>query len=203
MWGSIARVVLRRGVDGIAKPDDPRRARKLGMFLLVLVGGWLFILKNNSFHVSAPVVFVCLGYLAVITTVMNLWRTGASAVAPEDATEAAWTAPIGPRGELEKEKKTLLKAIKEAEFDHQMGKLSKADADEMIATYRARAIEVIKGIDRLDAGQAETTRDVIEREVRARLEVHKAGPVKKKAVVATEAAPTEAVTDSTAKEATS
>ncbi len=75
------------------------------------------------------------------------------------------------RDELEREKRTLLKAIKEAEFDHGMGKLSKRDADEMIATYRARAIEVIKELERLEAGEAGTVRERIEREVKARLEL--------------------------------
>ena len=159
---------------------DPTRWLRRGVAIGVLVLGWLFVLWSNKFHITAPVFFVLLGYLAVVATVYNLWRTGAAAVAPENATADAWLAPIGPRGELDKEKKTLLKAIKEAEFDHQMGKLSKVDADDMIRTYRGRAIEVIKELDRLDAGQAETTRDKIEREVRARLELHKASRAKKK-----------------------
>lgn len=172
--------VARGAVDGIAKPDDPLRRLKVGAFVLALLVGWLFVLWANSFHITAPVVFVCLGHLAVVATVYNLWRTGAATVAPGDAGEGAWMAPVGPKVELEKEKKTLLKAIKEAEFDHAMGKLSKADADELIRNYRARAIEVIKELDRLDAGQADTVRDQIEREVKARLEVEKANKSKRK-----------------------
>jgi hypothetical protein len=137
----------------------------------VLVIGWAFVLWNNRFHITAPVVFVCLAYLAVIATVYNLWRTGAAAVAPENEGADAWARPTGARGELDKEKRTLLKAIKEAEFDQAMGKLSKKDADEMIANYRARAIEVIKELDRLDAGQEGTVKERIRREVKARLEL--------------------------------
>src|SRR5256885_11127599 len=90
----------------------------------VLVFGWFFIAWQNRFHVTAPLVFVCLGYLAVVMTVVNLWRTGASAVAPDQIGDEAWVRPIGPRDELEREKRTLLKAIKEAEFDLEMGRLS-------------------------------------------------------------------------------
>lgn len=159
---------------------DPMRWIWRGVTGATLVFGWLFILWQNKFHTTVPVVIICLGYLAVVATVANLWRVGAAAVAPEDNSPDAWSRPIGPRGELEKEKKTLLKAIKEAEFDHAMGKLSKADADELNRMYRARAIEVIKEIDRLDAGNAGNAREQIKREVQARLAVDKDRPKKDK-----------------------
>lgn len=136
---------------------------------IVLVFGWVFILWQNKLHVTAPVVMVCLGYLAVVAAVASLWRVGAAAVAPEDASAEAWSRPLGERGELEKEKKTLLKAIKEAEFDQAMGKLSKVDADALIAMYRGRAIEVIKAIDHLDTAGTNDTRTQIQREIAARI----------------------------------
>ena len=143
-----------------------------GTALGVLLLGWIFIAWQNHFHITAPAVFVCLAYLAVVVTVYNLWRTGAAAVAAgdEDA-DSTWAKQTGALGELEREKRTLLKAIKEAEFDHQMGKLSKHDAEEMIRVYRARAIEVIKDIDHLGLGAAGTPREQIMREVRARIEL--------------------------------
>jgi hypothetical protein len=158
---------------------DPMRWIWRGVAGGTLVLGWVFILWQNNFHITVPVVVIGLGYLAVVATVANLWRIGAAAVAPEDNSPDAWTRPIGARGELEKEKKTLLKAIKEAEFDQAMGKLSQADANELIKTYRARAIEVIKELDRLDAGHAESPREAIQREVQARMQVDK-GKVSKK-----------------------
>jgi hypothetical protein len=153
---------------------DPMRWIWRGVTAGVLLLGWLFILWHNKFHITVPVVIIGLGYLAVVATVSNLWRIGASAVAPEDESREAWTRPIGPRDELEKEKKTLLKAIKEAEFDLAMGKLSKADADELDRVYRARAIEVIKELDRLDVGHAAGAREAIKREVQARIALEQA-----------------------------
>ena len=44
-----------------------------------IVIGTGFIVWQNNFHITAPVVFVCLGYIAVIATIYNLWRTGAAA----------------------------------------------------------------------------------------------------------------------------
>jgi hypothetical protein len=143
-----------------------------GSALAALLNGWVFIAWQNHFHITAPFVFVCLGYLAVVATVYNLWRTGAAAVASsEDEGDSTWAKPAGALGELEREKRTLIKAIKEAEFDHQMGKLSQRDADDMIRTYRARAVEVMKEIDQLELGAAGSAREQILREVRARIAI--------------------------------
>jgi hypothetical protein len=151
--------------------DDPMKWIRRGVYLAALVIGWLFILWQNKFFISPPAVFVCLAYLAVVSTVYALWRTGVVAVTEEEGGDSTWGRSLGAVGELEREKKTLLKAIKEAEFDREMGKLSKSDADEMIGIYRARAIEVIRELDNLEAGAAGTVREQIEREVRARLEI--------------------------------
>jgi hypothetical protein len=150
----------------------PRWVWLAGAGAMLLIG-WAFILLTNGFHLTAPVVFVCLGYAAGVAAVYTLFRTGATAAATDDAgDDAGWGRPIGARAELEREKKALLKAIKEAEFDLQMGKLSKADAEAMISTFRAQAIAVIREIDRKD-GDDVSVREQIEREVRARLEVAK------------------------------
>jgi hypothetical protein len=68
------------------------------------------------------------------------------------------------RKELEREKQALLKALKELDFDHQMGKVSDKDFAEISSTYRARAIRVMRQLD--DAGrdyEAMIARDVAER----------------------------------------
>jgi hypothetical protein len=165
-------------------PDDTLKWVRRGSMLAMLVIGWCFILAMNHFHITPPVVFVCLGYFAAASAIYTLYRTGATAVAVIDDTDdlASWGRPIGELSELEREKRSLLKAIKEAEFDHQMGKLSKADADSMIAVYRARAIEVIKELDVQNSatGKVGGIREQILREARARIHVEEksAEPVK-------------------------
>jgi hypothetical protein len=49
--------------------------------------------------------------------------------------------------ELREEKRRLLRAINELKFDHEMGKLSKADYDTVRAGYELRAIEVMRALD--------------------------------------------------------
>jgi hypothetical protein len=51
------------------------------------------------------------------------------------------------QAELRDEKRRLLRAIKELEFDFGMGKLSQQDYDAVIGTYRLRAIEVMRALE--------------------------------------------------------
>jgi hypothetical protein len=154
--------------------DDKMRWVRRGSVLAVLLIGWVFILVTNHFRITPPVVFVCLGYFAGVCAIYTLYRTGATAVTETDEADDAmsWDKPMGAVDELQREKRALLKAIKEAEFDLQMGKLSQSDADAMIGIYRGRAIEVIKEIEIQEtAAGTGTVRDRILREARARIEL--------------------------------
>lgn len=143
--------------------------RRRAILAGAVVVGWGFIAWAHNFHVTAAVVFLCLGWLAVVAGVHNLWRTGNVQIDEEDRDDSWWR-PVGAREELEREKRALLKAIKEIDFDRQTGKMSDADAQVMTQLYRARAIEVIKAIDEIEAG-AGSARDQIQRELRARLAI--------------------------------
>ena len=49
---------------------------------------------------------------------------------------------------LEREKTLVLRSIKELEFDYAMGKVAKADFDDMSARLRARAARLMRQLDR-------------------------------------------------------
>jgi hypothetical protein len=68
------------------------------------------------------------------------------------------------RAAMEREKTLVLRSIKELEFDYAMGKVAKADFDEMSARLRARAAGLIK---QLDAGGG--YKELIAKEVEERL----------------------------------
>jgi hypothetical protein len=138
----------------------------------LIAAGWVLILAINRWHLGAPQVFLCLGWLSIVAAGRLLWiaamRGGSELDDLPDAIEPVTETRVG---ELEREKKALLKAIKEVEFDRELGKMSNEDADEIVRVYRARAIEILKLLD----GSAdelvaeESAQQVIEREVRARL----------------------------------
>lgn len=157
--------------EGSRRAMDPDRRLRLAVIAAALVAGWGFILWAHKFRFEPPVVFLWLGWLAVVSGVHYLWRTGTATADPSDE-DAAWWRPTGARDELEREKRSLLKAIKEVEFDLQTGKMTDKDAQEITRMYRARAIEVIKAIDELDAsGGKRSARQQIERELKARLAI--------------------------------
>lgn len=61
--------------------------------------------------------------------------------------ETATDLGIATDRELREEKRRLLRAINELKFDHEMGKLSKADYDIVREGYELRAIEVMRALD--------------------------------------------------------
>ena len=68
------------------------------------------------------------------------------------------------RAAMEREKTLVLRSIKELEFDYAMGKVAKADFDEMSARLRSRAARLIR---QLDAGGG--YKEQIAREIEQRL----------------------------------
>ena len=68
------------------------------------------------------------------------------------------------RAALEREKALVLRSIKELEFDFAMGKMSKADFDDMGGRLRRRAVGLMR---QLDAGSG--YREQIEKELEQRL----------------------------------
>jgi hypothetical protein len=167
--------------------EEARKGISLGTLVLAVAGvglfaGWVFVLWHHRFRITAPVVLLMLGWMAVLSAVYFLWRTADNADLDD---REDWWKPTGRLEELVREKRSLLKAIKETELDRDTGKLSGRDADEIIVRYRQRAIEVIKAIEEAEAGpgapDAHDVRERIEREVRARLVVDKKKPAKKEA----------------------
>ena len=90
-------------------------------------------------------VFLVVGWMAILAAGYFLAR----AVSSFDLTPGGTLADLsaGRREELEREKKLLLKAIKEVEFDRDTGKLEGGEAAEAIARYRGRAVEILRLLD--------------------------------------------------------
>jgi hypothetical protein len=154
-----------------------RRLQAAAIVAGVILVGAVFIAWSHRFHVTVPVIVMTLGWIAVVSAVYTLVRIGTTA-SEHEPDDAAWWKPTGKREELEREKRSLLKAIKEIEFDREMGKMSDTDAAEILRVYRGHAIEVIKALDHVDSGGPRSVREEIEREVKARLAVSASKPAK-------------------------
>lgn len=159
------------GGDGVSATavEPPRVAPKKPMPtwifpLAVIPPGWFFVLQSVKWHVTPSAVLLMICWVAIVTFGYFGILMALSAASPEDR---AWFAARGQREELEREKRGLLKAIKEIEFDRETGKLSAQDAASLTTVYRARAIEVIKAIE-AETGAATSVREHLLAEVRAR-----------------------------------
>ena len=79
-------------------------------------------------------------------------------------------APISPAQKLTHEKEGVYLAIREVEFDHRTGVVSDEDYKALVARYRARAIELMKAIDKLEGGiPGQVPADSVESEIRTTL----------------------------------
>jgi zinc ribbon protein len=96
-----------------------------------------------------------LPFLVMATLVLGwvLWLLyrAASALVKDPGAVDVGAATGKRRKELEREKQALLKALKELDFDHEMGKVSDKDFNDISTQYRARAIRVMRQLD--DAGR--------------------------------------------------
>jgi hypothetical protein len=109
-------------------------------------------------------VLISLTIIAAGLAAAGFYRMLAPLAAPD---MAMFSEPLSERarGALQREKMLVLRSIKELEFDRSMGKLSERDFDEMGARLRTRALALMK---QLDEG-AGSYRELIERELRARI----------------------------------
>jgi hypothetical protein len=111
----------------------------------------------------ASIVILSLTVVAVSFVALGTYRFLLPLVAPE----AVDTTPLivgRTRAAIEREKTLVLRSIKELEFDYAMGKISKADFDEMGGKLRARAIGLLRQLD-----TAGSYRITIEQELAGRL----------------------------------
>jgi hypothetical protein len=125
----------------------------------VAVGVWSYVAGGRESIAMLMLATVALGWV-----VWLLFRAAESLVRPEEPDDAAQVTGRR-RKELEREKAALLKALKELEFDHQMGKVSDRDFGDIGQQYRARAIRVMRQLD--EGGQQYEA--LIAKELAARL----------------------------------
>jgi hypothetical protein len=114
----------------------------------------------------SAVAFLVGATLAMGWVVWLAFRAAQALVKDAPVAEAGAVVTGKRRKELEREKQSLLKALKELDFDHQMGKVSDKDFADIGALYRARAIRVMRQLD--DAGRDYET--MIAQEVGKRLQ---------------------------------
>jgi hypothetical protein len=110
----------------------------------------------------ANIIILSLTVVSVSFVGLGAYRILSPLVSPE--VDAPMTIAGRTRVALEREKTLVLRSIKELEFDFAMGKIAKADFDEMSGRLRARALGLMRQLD-----EGGGYRDQIAREIERRL----------------------------------
>lgn len=142
------------------------------------LAGLVMVLYYQHWRIAASTIFLTLAWCAILVSGYYLWIAGlfVAASGDEDGDDHEGFDLFRTHAQdLELEKSSLLKAIKEVEFDNMMGKMSDRDASELSQLYKRRAVEILKELDEDQAdNETLTIADRIERDVRARAQVSSA-----------------------------
>lgn len=126
----------------------------LGFSLLTAAGVLIGLHATVGVAIDSPTLALAAACILLIWALRGLWRVVEALSRPPVQTliETGVEASAGARdlAELREDKRRILRAIKELEFDHAMGKLSDEDFREIGDRYRMRAIEVLRLLDERD-----------------------------------------------------
>lgn len=121
------------------------------LFTLIIAAAVLVFLRLFvGVALDPPTFGLALACAALIGALRGMWGVVFALTRPDvEAFVAESEVGLGlsNKAELREEKQRVLRAIKELEFDHAMGKLSADDFKQVGDAYRLRAIEVIRLLD--------------------------------------------------------
>ena len=133
---------------------------------------WQFFLLGGMLAATATVIVATgqspANIIILSLTVVSVSFVGLGAyrmLSPLVSEQPELSMTIGGRTRiaLEREKALVLRSIKELEFDFAMGKIAKADFDEMSGRLRARAMGLMKQLDAGGGYRAQIAKEVQER----------------------------------------
>jgi hypothetical protein len=155
----------RRDAGGVGLHEEKPATFSIWHFfaLLSLLAATVVVLVTRQ-NAPESLILISLTIGAAGASAAGLYRTLAPLAKPE--TDAS-SEPLSERlrADLEREKMLTLRSIKELEFDRAMGKVSPQDFEEMAARLRARALGLMKQLDK----EGPDYRVLIERELHARI----------------------------------
>lgn len=132
----------------------------VGAALVVLV----LLVTVFEARLDAPTIALAGAAAALVYALGQLYAMVWALSRPDRVAQVGQAAGSFTQAELRDEKRRLLRAIKELEFDFGMGKLSQVDHDTVIATYRLRAIEVMRALEGGSSLHPELARMLAERD---------------------------------------
>jgi hypothetical protein len=131
---------------------DTRSGARAWQFFIVLglVGATAAVWREPRFTRPEHLILLSLGIVSAAFAALAMHRTLLPLVMPERVVGDARRSTRHIVA-LEREKKLVLRSIKELEFDRAMGKVAEPDFDEMAGRLRQRAVGLMQ---RIEAGEA-------------------------------------------------
>jgi hypothetical protein len=148
-----------------AKREEPLLSPELWTTLRkVLPAAWLLSAFAAGLLSGAPLACLVLAAGALVLVLVLMWSsvqslTGTSSIGFEEALG------MGAPSRVEEEKRAVLRALKDLEYERSVGKISDEDYRELSARYRAEAKRLMQSLDE-SLGPA---REEVERAIEARL----------------------------------
>lgn len=148
-----------------AKREEPLLSPELWATLRkVLPVAWLLAAFAAGLLSGAPLACLVLAAGALVLVLALMWSsvqslTGTSSIGFEEALG------MGAPSRVEEEKRAVLRALKDLEYERGVGKISDEDYQELSARYRAEAKRLMQSLDE-SLGPA---REEVERAIEARL----------------------------------
>lgn len=134
---------------------DSRGARAWQFFIVLgLIGATAAVWREPRFTRPEHLVLLSIGIVAAAFAAAAMHRTLLPLVMPERVVGDARRS-TRQLVALEREKRLVLRSIKELEFDKAMGKVAEPDFDEMAGRLRQRAVGLMQRIELGEAGLRE------------------------------------------------
>jgi hypothetical protein len=115
------------------------------------IGGAVLVVGAviTGLRVGVPAAVLWFGFAALAGAVLLFWEALRSVVDPEaTADEADRAAVAGEMADLEARKRGAVKALKDLEFEHSIGRMSDEDYNALREKYRGEARAAMEAIDR-------------------------------------------------------
>jgi ribosomal protein L40E len=111
---------------------------------------------------ALPIFFAVAAGLCLALVLLALWQSLRVVLSRDEHVARASSPRHAVRAELLREKQELLTAIRDVRSEHDLGKLSLTDYQELEQRYRARARDVLRDLDRQIAPYRERARALLE-----------------------------------------
>jgi hypothetical protein len=136
----------------------------------VAVGAAIALVIGAGFVFGAPIAILALAALALLGGIALIWSsvqslTGETPLSLEEALT------LGAPSAEEEQKRAVLRALKDLEYERSVGKITPEDYQELSARYRAEAIRLMQRLDEnLKPARARAEKLLKERLAKARIE---------------------------------